>query len=152
MLIRRFFENPAAYRNPFAELDRMRKEMDFLNSSLFNTDPRHAFSAGVFPAVNLTEDKDNFYIRAELPGVKADELDIQTTGKSITISGERKISDEDANARYHRREREAGRFSRILELPGDINTDKVEAGLADGILTITVAKAEVAKPRQITIK
>ncbi len=152
MLIRRLFDSPMAYRNPFAELDRMRKEVDLLSGNLFRTDPQQVFSAGVFPAINLTEETDNYYIRAELPGVKAEELDIQATGKSITISGERKIGDEDTNARYHRREREAGRFSRILELPGDINSEKVDASLANGILTIAVAKAEVAKPRQITIK
>ena len=72
--------------------------------------------------------------------------------KASPFPDERKIGDEDTNARYHRREREAGRFSRILELPGDINSEKVDASLANGILTIAVAKAEVAKPRQITIK
>ena len=152
MLIRRFFDNPVSYRNPFAELDRMRREMDMLSGNLSRTGPRHVFSAGVFPAINLTEDKDNYYIRAELPGLKADELDIQATGKSITISGERKIAAENNNARYHRREREAGRFSRIIELPGDIDSEKVEAGLSNGILTIKISKAEIAKPRQINIK
>ncbi len=152
MLIRRLFDNPASYRNPFAELDRMRREMDLLSGNFLRTGPRHAFSAGVFPAINLTEDKDKYYIRAELPGVKGDELDIQATGKSITISGERKITPEDETAHYHRREREAGRFSRIIELPGEIDADKVEAGLSNGILTIQISKAEAARPRQINIK
>lgn len=152
MLIRRIFNNPVSYRNPFAELDRMRKEMDMLTGNFFKQDPQRVFSSGVFPAVNLTEDKDNYYVRAELPGVKAEELDIQATGKSISISGQRKITAEKDNANYHRREREAGRFSRIIDLPGDIDSEKIEAGLANGLLTIKASKAEIAKPRQISIK
>jgi HSP20 family protein len=83
--------------------------------------------------------------------VDADELEIQATGNNLSISGERKIEAENEDARYHRKEREAGSFSRAIGLPDDIDTEKVEAKLEDGILTIVIAKAEVAKPKQITI-
>jgi HSP20 family protein len=109
-------------------------------------------SAGVFPLINLTEDKDKYYIRAELPGVKGDELDIQVTENNLAISGERKIAAEEENARYHRREREAGTFSRMIGLPGDIDSDKVDARLENGILTVVVSKAEATKPKQIAVK
>jgi HSP20 family protein len=109
-------------------------------------------SAGVFPLTNVTEDRDNYYIRAELPGVQSDELNIQVTSDGLSISGERKIPEEENSVRYHRREREAGKFSRSINLPGDIDVNAVEAGLENGILTITIPKAEVAKPRQITVK
>jgi HSP20 family protein len=102
--------------------------------------------------INLTEDKDSCFIRAELPGVKADELDIQATGNNIAISGERKIASETENARYHRREREAGTFSRMIGLPGDIDADRVEAKLENGILTVVIPKAEAAKPKQISVR
>jgi HSP20 family protein len=102
--------------------------------------------------MNVTEDKDSFYVRAELPGLKPDELDISVTGDTLSLSGERKIPAEDENAQYHRREREAGKFSRIVSLPSQVNTGKVEASCKDGILTITLPKAEAAKPKQITIK
>jgi len=72
--------------------------------------------------------------------------------KTISISGERKIDPESDNVRYHRREREGGKFSRIISLPGDINAGKVEARLVNGVLELIIAKAEEAKPRQITIK
>ena len=111
-----------------------------------------SFDAGVFPLVNLTEERDNYYIRAELPGMKADELNISVTGNGVSIAGERKISAEGDNVRYHRREREAGTFSRMIGLPGEVNPDKVDATFKDGILTVTVPKAEKAKPKQITIK
>ena len=106
----------------------------------------------MFPLINLTENKDNYYIRAELPGVKGEELDIQVTANNLAISGERKIAAEEEGAKYHRREREAGSFSRMIGLPGDINSEKVDARMEDGILTIVVAKAEAAKPKQITVK
>jgi HSP20 family protein len=108
--------------------------------------------AGVFPLMNVTEDNDNYYIRAELPGIKTDVLDISVTGESLTLSGERKIPPEDETATYHRREREAGKFSRIISFPGQVDTGKVDARSADGILTVVLPKAEAAKPRQITIK
>jgi HSP20 family protein len=124
----------------------MRRQLD----QMFDDVPQ-SVSAGVFPLINLTEDKDKYYLRAELPGVKADELDIQVTGNNLAISGERKIATEDESAKYHRREREAGSFSRMIGLPGEVNTNKVEAKLDNGILTIEVAKAEIAKPKQISV-
>lgn len=152
MLIRRLFNTPTLYRNPFNELEQMRRRMDLLTGNLFGGVPQQAAASGVYPALNLTEDKDNYFIRAELPGLKQADLDIQATGKSISISGQKTIAPEDDNAKYHRREREAGKFSRIIDLPDNINTEKVEAALANGILTITIPKAEAAKPRQITIR
>jgi HSP20 family protein len=108
--------------------------------------------SGVYPLINLTADKDNYYLRAEIPGLQSDELDIQVAGNSITLAGERKIPTQDENAKYHRREREAGRFSRGISLPGDVNPDKVEASLKDGVLTVIIPKAEAAKPKQISVK
>jgi HSP20 family protein len=108
--------------------------------------------AGVFPSINLTENKDNYYIKAELPGIEADELDITATGESFSIAGERKISTERADVKYHRREREAGKFSRMLNLPTPIDSGKVKAEFKNGILKVILPKAESAKPKKITIK
>jgi HSP20 family protein len=138
-------------RSTFDELERMRNDMARLFDQATGRSLQ-ATTAGVFPLVNLTEDKDNYFVRAELPGLKAEELNIAVTGNNLTISGERKISSEGDDVKYHRREREAGSFSRIIALPGDVEVDNVEAGLIDGILTVTVPKAEVAKPKQITVK
>jgi HSP20 family protein len=109
-------------------------------------------SAGVFPLINVTENNDNYYVRAELPGIKSDDLDIQVTAKGISIAGERTIPVEGNNVKYHRREREAGKFSRSVNLPDDIDVDKVDAKLENGILTMTIPKAEKTKPRQITVQ
>ena len=148
MIYRRFFNVPTwRFRSPWDELHRMRQQLE----QIFEDAPLRRVSAGVFPLINLAEDRDNYYVRAELPGVEGDELDIQVTGNNLAISGERKIAAEDENARYHRREREAGTFSRMIGLPGDIDSEKVKAKLENGILTVVVSKAEIAKPKQITV-
>ena len=152
MFIRRPIYYPTTgFRSAFEELDRMRQDMDRLFGGSGGRYPTPQ-SAGVFPLINLTEDKDSYYVRAELPGLKADELNISATGNTLAITGERKVADEGKNVRYHRKEREAGTFSRIISLPGEVNSDKVEAGLNNGILTVHIPKAEAAKPRQITVK
>jgi HSP20 family protein len=129
----------------------MRREMDRLFEGLTGGTSREP-AAGVFPLTNVTEDSNNYYIRAELPGIKAKELDISVTGEGISISGERKIAAAEKEARYHRREREAGKFSRVISLPGHIHTEKVEASSVDGILTVVLPKAAAAKPKQVTVK
>lgn len=147
MITRSLFDFPGfGWRTPFGELERLRREMDRMISGT----GLQQVGSGVFPAVNLTESKDHYYIRAELPGMTAENLDIQAAGNSITLSGERKISQKEG-VKYHRREREAGKFSRIVTLPELADMDKVEAGLVNGILTVKIPKSEAAKPRQITV-
>ena len=125
--------------------------MDWLANGL-SRDYSKEPAAGVFPLINVTEDKDNYYVRAELPGLDAGELDISVTGDSLSIAGERKLPVEDEKAQYHRRERDAGSLSRLLNLPAQINTASVEARSSDGVLTVILPKAEEAKPRQIAVK
>lgn len=152
MFARGLFNYPSmGWRHPFAELHHMSRQMDRLTHGLLGSPGLGWRPARVFPAINLTEDADRYFVRAELPGIQADALDIQAVGRNLTISGERTIPSEGENIRYHRREREAGKFSRVIGLPGDIDTNKVDAKLANGMLTVTIAKAEAAKPKQITI-
>ncbi len=152
MLWRRMTGWPAwDWSSPLDELERMRREMDRLTEG-FSRGPFRQPMAGVFPLMNVSESKDAYYVRAELPGIKSDGLDISVTGDTLSISGERKILAEDEKAQYHRREREAGKFSRIITLPVSVDTAKVEARCADGILTVILPKAETAKPKQISVK
>jgi HSP20 family protein len=83
--------------------------------------------------------------------MKAEDLGIQIVDKTLTISGERKIPEEGEKIRYHRRERDAGRFSRAIGLPGEIDNGRIEAQMRDGLLTVTIPKAEAAKPKQIAV-
>ena len=151
MIYRRIYNTPSvSFRNAFEQLDRMNRQFE----QLFGEDPRGGpglLGAGVFPQINLTEDADKFYVRAELPGVKTDDIEMQATSKNLSISGERKIEAEGEGVRYHRREREAGKFSRIIAMPTEIDPDRIEARMQDGILTIHIPKADAVKPRQITI-
>jgi HSP20 family protein len=147
------FDWPAAeWRNPLLQIEQMRRDMERLGSAMFARLGLRPIAAGVFPALNLTADKDHYYVRAELPGIQVKDLEVQLHGKSLSIAGERKIATEGETVKYHRREREAGRFSRIIDLPGEVNADNVDAQMTNGILTITIAKSEAAKPRQITVK
>lgn len=143
---------PVSFRSAFEELERMRQQIDKLFEDLTEGIIREpTFSAGVFPLVNVSEDKDNYYVRAELPGIKPEDLNISVTEDTLIISGERRIPEEE-NVNYHRREREAGKFSRAVTLPGQIDPDKVEARCKNGILTVVLPKAETAKTRQIPVK
>lgn len=152
MIFRNVFGLPTRrFGAPFSDLDSMRHQLDRL-LDVFGERVSGRVGAGVFPAVNITEGTDAYHVSAELPGVKAADLNLNVTGNQLTLAGERKISEEAADAKYHRREREAGRFSRAVTLPGDIDPDKVSAKMVDGILTVSISKAQKAKPRQITVQ
>ena len=152
MVLRSTYDFPRRrWSDLFDQMERMSRQMNQMTSAPFGKPAFWFGQARVFPAVNITEDQDNYYVRAELPGMKADDLYIQVDGKNLMISGERKI-DEGDKVKYHRKEREAGKFSRIINLPGDVNSEKVTAGLVNGILNVSIAKQEAAKPKQITIK
>ncbi|MFO7785113.1 MAG: Hsp20/alpha crystallin family protein [Thermodesulfobacteriota bacterium] len=138
--------------SPYGELERMKQDMDRLTQGMLLRGFQRPRLAGVFPLVNLTEDKDNFFLRAELPGILPENLDISATSNSITISGERRILDESDSTKYHRREREGGRFSRVVSLPDQVDPEKIDANCSNGVLTVTIPKAEKSKPRQISIK
>jgi HSP20 family protein len=137
-------------KSPFDTLEKFRENMEKLFDKSF-ANRISDYHSGVFPSVNLTEDESHYFIKAELPGMSADELDIQIIGKSLTIAGERKIPEETDEAQYHRRERDAGRFRRGLTLPGEIESDTISAEMKNGILLIQVPKAETAKPKQIKV-
>jgi len=152
MFYRRLFDFPTrGHRGPFSELDRLRRQVEQWHGAL-SEGALPMLAAGVFPLTNVTEDNYNYYVRSELPGIKSDDLDIQVTAKGISISGERKIPVEGNSVKYHRREREAGKFSRSINLADAIDIDKVDANLKDGILTLTIPKAEISKPKQIKVQ
>jgi HSP20 family protein len=149
MAIIRWSDHPGILK-PFQELDRLRKEMDRLYSNVMGgslATPR----GGVFPALNVSEKGENLYVRAELPGINPDDIEISVEGETLTLKGERKLG-EPEGVSYHRRERESGRFRRILTLPSKIATDEVEASFKNGVLEIVLPKAKEALPRQISVK
>jgi HSP20 family protein len=139
-------------RDPFRELEQFRRQMDRLWEESFGREPLFRWPAGVYPLVNISEDQDHLYVRAELPGVNPEDLEITLENNNLILRGERKIPQEEKKVDYHRREREAGSFRRVVRLPERVDTDKVEATCKDGVLTITLTKPEEIKPKQITVK
>ena len=137
--------------DPLRELEQLQRRMDRLFQNAFGLE-RSPWQVGVYPLVNISEDRDHLYVRAELPGVKAENLEITIQDNSLILRGERKIPTEEKQVNYHRREREAGFFRRVVALPARIQADKVEATCKDGILTIKLAKPEEVKPRKIQVK
>jgi HSP20 family protein len=137
------------YFNPFHQL---RSEMDrLLNGFLGSTNGGTACGDAGLPAVNMWDKNDALMLELELPGVKNDQIDISIVGLDLTIKVQRPDVAEEGVA-YHRRERPVGDFARVLRLPCEVNADKVAAELQNGILTLTLPKAEAAKPRKITVK
>jgi HSP20 family protein len=102
--------------------------------------------------MNVTQDDNNFYLRAEVPGIVAKDLSISALRNRVSISGKREIPQENEHVSYHRKERAEGEFSRTVTLPGEVIADRVEARYSDGILALTLPKAEEAKPRQIAVR
>ena len=104
------------------------------------------------PSVEMYEKDENFIVRAELPGVKKEDIDISMTGDNLTIKGERKASTEVKEEEYHRCEVCYGSFARSINMPAAVDTDRIEATYADGILEVRLPKAKEAVPAKIEIK
>jgi HSP20 family protein len=102
------------------------------------------------PAVNLWETPDALHVELEVPGVKTEQLDLSVVGNQLTIKIDRPEPQEEG-VTYHRRERPVGSFVRVLELPADVDSTRVEADLQHGVLTIKLPKAEASMPRKIQV-
>jgi HSP20 family protein len=108
--------------------------------------------SGRYPAVNTWEDEKSFFVEAEIPGLKREEIEISVLGNELRVSGGTEQTDEEKTAKYHRRERFVGKFSRVLRFPCEIDNGRVEAKYEAGILTITLPKAAAALPRKIEVR
>jgi HSP20 family protein len=104
------------------------------------------------PALDVSETKDNYIVKAELPGMKKEDIEVSLHDGCLSISGERKAEEKSEGAEVYRAERFVGRFQRALTLPAPVAGDKVKAEYKDGILTVTLPKTEEAKPKTITIQ
>jgi HSP20 family protein len=138
--------------SPFDQLATMRDEINRLFDSSFGEFVRTPdLFGGWTPALDLYEDKDNLIVRAELPGLKKDDIEISLNQGTLAISGERKAEARSEGTDVHREERFYGRFQRTLDLPKPVQAERVAASYKDGILTVTLPKTEEAKPKQIEV-
>ena len=104
------------------------------------------------PAVDIFEEKDNVVIKAELPGMNKDDIDLRVENNVLTLTGQRKREKEVTEDGYFRSERAYGTFSRSFTLPTTVDVSKIEASYKDGVLSVNLPKAEEAKPKQIDVK
>src|SRR5436190_891272 len=136
-------------------VNRLRQEMDRVVNEVFAPVANEVnawFSPGVgVPRLNVWEENDSFFAEAEVPGLTQVDLDVSVVGNQLTIKGRRETA-ADKEAVFHRRERSVGEFVRAITLPAEIDADKVSATLTGGVLTVTLPKAEAAKPRKINVQ
>jgi HSP20 family protein len=152
MVVRRVWPARPTFDTSLRGFDEFRRELLRAFDALSGDQWTGPSAAGVFPPINVTQDDDAFYVRAEIPGITADDLSISVMRNRLSISGKRDIANEQERVSYHRRERAEGAFNRTLTLPTPVDAERVDARYADGILTLTLSKAEEAKPRQIVVK
>jgi len=141
----------------FRELDNLRKEIDeAFRGAGYQRPFGSTFLSPVitrrFPLVNFSDDEGHVYVDALVPGVDPKDVDLTVLRNTLTVSGERKPFEEQKGQIVHRSELGSGKFSRTLELPIDIDPDRISAKYKNGIMRISLAKAEHAKPKKIEIK
>jgi HSP20 family protein len=148
-----------AIANPGGELDALRQEIDRTFQTFWSDRRpqswRVAFLPGQgarqYPLANLSEDEGNLYLEALAPGVDPKSLDLSVLHGALTIKGEKPgLAQVTADA-YHRNERAAGRFTRTIELPVEVDATRVQADYRNGLLVVTMPKAEAARPKQIQV-
>jgi HSP20 family protein len=138
---------------PFRELERMRREMDRIWDSFFERRPARVEEAAEwFPTLDVSETKNDYVVKAELPGIDPKDIDISLTNDLLTIKGEKKQEKEEKEENYHVIERSYGSFTRSVRLPGQVQSDKINASFKNGVLRVTLPKTEEAKKKEIKIK
>lgn len=131
---------------------RLRSELDRLFEDCFEGAPAaRPFARRAFPTLNIWEDNGKLYVEAELPGSRLEDIELYVDGNELTIKGQRQEIQQEG-ASFHRRERGVGPFSRVIQLPVEVDAEKVEAALWDGVLTIALPKAQAVLPRRIEVK
>jgi len=131
--------------DPWREMNRLRREMN----RLFNEYTSESYT---FPAMNIWTDADKAVVTSEIPGVDKSNLKISVLGKTLTVEGARKPEELKKEETYHRQERIYGNFKRSIELPFEVDPEKITASYKNGILTITLPHKEEDKPKQIKIE
>ena len=138
---------------PARELNSLQSEMNRLFNTFFDT-PTGGNGGGLrrwVPAMDLVETDDHFVLKADLPGLDANDVSIEVEDKVLTLSGERKVEHETSKEGFYRLERSSGQFRRSLTLPEGVDADKIEASFDKGVLEVRIPKPEERKPRKVQI-
>jgi len=138
--------------DPFREVSTMREDMDRFFDTMLGRYPRERMQALWAPAIDVEETNDAMVIRAELPGMKKEDIKVTVAEDTVTLSGERKYESEQKNRTFHRVERAYGSFQRTVVLPVSVQGDKAVANYKSGVLELVLPKAETVKAREITVQ
>ncbi len=141
--------------NPVRDMFNFRNRINHVFDDFFyptNRDEVEFSMRNWTPVVDVYDNDDNFVIKAELPGIDKDGIEIDVKDRVLTLKGERSSENEVKDDNYYRRERSFGKFERAFILPADVDPDKIKADYKDGVLKIDIPKPEEQKPRQITIQ
>jgi HSP20 family protein len=132
--------------------DRFRREFDDLVDRFFGKEPFLTGALGTFsPAIDISETDENYLVKGEIPGIDPEDLEINLTGDVLTIKGEKKEETEEKDESMYRKERRFGTFKRVFTIPCEIQEDKIEAKFENGLLSLTLPKAEDGKKKSIQI-
>lgn len=139
---------------PFSDMVTLRQAMDRLFEDSFIRPSRFTslFGEGAEMPIDIYQTDEDVVVKASVSGIKPEEVEVTITGDTLTIKGETKTEEEVEKENYFRKERSYGAFSRSILLPSSLQTDKAEATFENGVLTLTIPKAEESKPKQIKIK
>ncbi len=137
----------------FRGVSPFRKEMDMFWNRIFAEKPTASiFNEDWVPAVDISETKNNFIVKAELPGLDAKDVTVSLSGDLLTIKGKKTNEEEEKDEHHHYVERYSGSFQRSFQLPASVKNDKVEAAFDKGVLKVTIPKVEEAEKQEIEIK
>lgn len=143
--------------DPFEDMARLQREVNRLfetsdrGSGLRHGDAEHASTRIWAPAVDIAEDPEEIVLKAELPGLKQEDIDIELSGDTLTIKGERKFDDTERKDSYIRIERAYGMFQRSFTISVPVQDDAVSASYKDGVLEVHLPKSEAARPKKVTV-
>jgi HSP20 family protein len=138
--------------DPFRELRSLQRDVDRLFRGTFERGGSEMISGQWNPSVDISENKDSIVLEAELPGMSPDDVNISIENNVLTIQGERRFEKKQDEDNFHRVERSYGSFTRSFTLPPTVSSENVDAAFENGMLRLTLAKREEAKPRKIEIK
>ncbi len=144
--------------DPFRQMEALRREIDRAFSSTlangaegFPTAFLPGRAARAYPLLNLSEDKDNLYLEALAPGLDPESVNVTLQRSNLTLTGEKLAPQDVSRENYHRSERSAGKFVRNVELPVEVDSNRIEASYRDGLLFLRLPKSAEAKPKQIAV-
>jgi HSP20 family protein len=137
--------------DPIRELDSLQSDMNRLFDGFFQARAGNEVNRRWIPAMDLVETADHLVLRADLPGMSEEDIEIEIKDGVLTVSGERKTEHEDKGEGYHRVERSFGRFSRSLTLPDGIDADSVNASFDRGVLEVKIPKPAETKPHRVQV-